>query len=135
MYIEVASAGLSLSLQEALNRLRPTILERVLVPHLHVPAHFRSDEFYVLPAVTCDDGTHEPFVAVCLSGVSLNADRAPNLVVTRTALIEIYASVIRGDMGATDPVVRLNVIIELDMPLHGSPLIEGPAQVVGCAGD
>jgi hypothetical protein len=110
----------------ALNKLRPLVLERVLVPHLHVPSDFGLAEFYVQKTDDADGETHEYFVEARLSRVSWNQDRANNdFRRARKALEDLYIETVHPFMEIGQR-VQFNITLMLDQPLPGekSTLIE-----------
>ena len=135
MKLKATVSKLSTECVNALNRIRPLVLERVLVPHLKVSSGFGSGEFYVQKCDFADDSTHAPFCEVRLSGVSLNDNRAAaDFYRARDELERVYVETIGAHLaGMGNPQVQLSVSIMLDAPLKGSSLVEGEPEKVHLA--
>ncbi len=132
MKCKAACSGLSAAAIQALDSLRPLIVDRVIGPHLHRPG-ISSAGFYVQKSDLADDATHEPFCEVRLSGVSLADDRSyDDFIKARGQLEIIYKEVLSQHIKED---VSLFVILMLDgSPKSGkSPLIEGDEVVVTAA--
>ena len=129
MKCKAAVSGLSDETISMLNSARPSILEKVLVLHLHVLKNFGSSEFYVQRCDIADDSTHEPFCEVRLSGVSTSDNRSVNdFIRARQALEDEYKRLIELSRSSSLPMVEVTAIIMLDKPSTpgGSTLVEGP---------
>lgn len=131
MKCKAACSGLSDELITALNRLRPTILNRVVGPHLHRPK-ISSAGFYVQETDLADSATHEPFCEVRLSGVSTHDERSvQDFRNARTELENIYREVIQTHLQPEEKVTLFVVLMVDGPPKPGvSPLIEGDEVVV-----
>ncbi|MEK7645243.1 MAG: hypothetical protein AAB391_02925 [Patescibacteria group bacterium] len=130
-----AHAGLPESLLNALNEIRPKVVRGVLAPHLKVSLKIGPAEFFVQQSDLADAATHEFFVHVGLSGVSLNNERSNNdFTRALEALVALYKHeiVTCKDLAGTEKLVQLFVVIYLDgkHPVTGSSLIESKAEWV-----
>ncbi len=130
-----AHAGLPQSLLDALNKIRPKAVRGVLVPHLKVSLDIGSAEFFVQQSDLADADTHDLFVHVGLSGVSLNNERSNNdFTRALEALVTLYKHeiVTCKDLVGTKKPVQLFVVIYLDgkHPVTGSSLIESKPEWV-----
>lgn len=134
-----ARASMSASLFRAINEIRPKVIAQVLVPHLRVDPKIGPAELFVQETDLADAETHEPFIHVGLSGVSMNAERSDNdFLRARDALVALYRDLIikhRESFGPTERAgrgVQLFVVIYLDAKHRttGSSLVESAPEWV-----
>lgn len=121
---------------EAMDKMRPLVLERALVPYLHVPPDFGPAEFYIQLTDKADGSTHALFVEARLSGVSVTRRRSTqDFYDARAALEAAYREILEAHL-AVGTRVQLMVAIMLDQrPFdEESSLIEGTPSAVWVEG-
>jgi len=116
---------------EALNKMRPAVMERVIGPHLKRP-DFGPAEMYVQVCDIADGDTHKLFCEARLTGVSLADDRSKaDFRNARAELERIYKELIQMFLPVKKE-MQLYVQIYLDEAIDGSTIVEqGPAWIQG----
>ncbi len=138
MKLKATYAGLPQGVVDQFNRIRPLALKSVLIPHLKVLDTISPAGFFVQKSDVADDSTHQPFVHVGLSGVSLNNERAANdFLKACSALTELYQGILQGCIDLKGKTVTLFVVLYLDgkHPSTGSSLVESGEIQIEIKGD
>lgn len=133
MKTKVCCARLSDKTRMRLDKIRPLLMKCVVEPHLHRPG-VPSCGCYVQKCDMADDETHEKFVEVRMTGVTLADDRCYfDFVRAHQALEILYVDEIRNSLEPGDDPVQLFVVLMLDKPPKDnvSNMIEGKYWLVG----
>ena len=119
MIIQVCLSGLSPRCVSAMNRMRPKLLEHVLVPHLHFPANAKGADFCVEKCTYGEEEMHDAFCYVRLLDVSITPQRSPDdFAKAQEALERLYAETIEQFPPEKKRPVSLSARIVLNTDLN-----------------